>query len=295
MGSDESNRKMQLEAIERETAQQALSASEKRYRILFENANEAIFVARDGHILFPNPALSKLTEYTTDDLLDVPFEQWIYEKDRAMVLSRHRQRLSGKDVLHAYACRIFSRTGYVRWVEINTVVIQWQGEAATLNFLRDITSRKKIETTMEQIRKMEAVGGLAGGIAHQFNNALSVFTGNIDLLNFSLPARPDMQRYIGAMVQSVRTMTGLTQQLLAYARGGKYQSQCYSLTILVKDVLLQLTGLSEKKIEIKTVCHHRWKWRRNPPKPTTGSSYCIVNGPTLPETYASYDLELHRS
>lgn len=247
----ESNRRMQLEAIEREMAQQALGASENRYRILFENATEAIFVARNGQVIFPNPALSDLTGYTTDDLLKHSFEKWIYENDRDMVLSRHRQRLSGVQVPHAYAFRIINRAGGVSWVEINTVVIQWQGEPATLNFLRDITSRKKIEATMGQIRKLEAVGVLAGGIAHQFNNALSIITGNIDLLKLSLPVCPDMQRYIGAIIQSVRTMTGLTQQLLAYARGGKYQSQRYSLTILVKDVLLQLTGLSEKKIDIE--------------------------------------------
>jgi signal transduction histidine kinase len=78
-------------------------------------------------------------------------------------------------------------------------------------------------------RNMEALGTLAGGIAHQFNNALVGILGNIELLKFDFPDDEVLDKYIESMKTSVRRMTHLTGQLLAYARGGKYEPKIFSL------------------------------------------------------------------
>ena len=74
---------------------------------------------------------------------------------------------------------------------------------------------------------MEAIGTLAGGIAHQFNNALSGINGNIEILTWHLPDDENIRRYVDPMKDSAQRMTNLTSQLLAYARGGKYKKKPY--------------------------------------------------------------------
>lgn len=67
---------------------------------------------------------------------------------------------------------------------------------------------------------MEAIATLAGGIAHQFNNALVAIVGSIDLLQMDLSGNPEVEKYASTMMSAVKRMTRLTDQLLAYARGG---------------------------------------------------------------------------
>ncbi|MDA8137766.1 MAG: PAS domain S-box protein, partial [Desulfobacteraceae bacterium] len=248
----EVNRRLRNEIDERQKAEISLRESELQYRVLFENAKESIFIAQNDQICFPNPAVAALTGHPIERLLKSSFLDLVHPEDRSMVRERYVQRLAGEDVPHAYTFRIVAANGAIRWVEINAVVIPWQGQPATLNFLRDITDRKKMEAEVSQIEKMEAIGVLAGGIAHQFNNALSGITGNLDLLKFAVPDNPNVKRYSTAMHQAVRTMSGLTQQLLAYARGGRYQSQKYSLTVMVKDVLAQMGSTGDKHIRFET-------------------------------------------
>jgi PAS domain S-box-containing protein len=246
------NRHLRQEITEREKAETSLRDSEQQYRVLIENADEAIFIAQEGHIRFANPALAILTGYPLEYLLKVPFQDLIYPDDREMVASRHKQRLSSATAPHTYTFRFRTAGEIVRWAELNTVTIQWQGHPSTLNFLRDITDRTRVEASIGQIRKMEAIGLLAGGIAHQFNNALSGITGNIDLLKISAPDNPHVQRCGDTMLRCAQTMAGLTQQLLAYARGGKYQSQPHSINLLVKEVLRQVVSTGNKRIQIDT-------------------------------------------
>ena len=98
---------------------------------------------------------------------------------------------------------------------------------------------------------MEALGTLAGGIAHQFNNALFGILGNIELLKLDFPDDEVLDRYVKSMKTSVRRMTQLTGQLLAYARGGKYEPKIFSL----RDFILKTfpTLLHDMLPEIRVV------------------------------------------
>jgi signal transduction histidine kinase len=98
---------------------------------------------------------------------------------------------------------------------------------------------------------MEALGTLAGGIAHQFNNALSGILGNIELLKHDFPDDEVLDKYVESMKTSVRRMTQLTGQLLAYARGGKYESRIFSLHDFILKTLPSL--LHDMLPEIRVV------------------------------------------
>lgn len=76
-------------------AEEALQESEEKYRLLFENANDAIFIAQDGVIKFPNPGLLGLVGYSAEKLAQMPFTALVHPADRAMVLERYQKRIAG--------------------------------------------------------------------------------------------------------------------------------------------------------------------------------------------------------
>ncbi len=95
----------------------------------------------------------------------------------------------------------------------------------------------KLETQLLQSRKMDAIAALAGGVAHEFNNALNVITGSIELLKMSHANDAIVSKNVNRMMTSSDRMVNLTNQLLAYARGGKYRSEIMSLGLFVKQSL----------------------------------------------------------
>ncbi|MFC1823680.1 nitrogen regulation protein NR(II) [Thermodesulfobacteriota bacterium] len=110
-------------------------------------------------------------------------------------------------------------------------------------------------SSLDQSRSMGAIATLAGGIAHQFNNALLGIAGNIDLLSVDLPEDKHIEKYLEPMKSSVRRMTQLTDQLLAYARGGKYQPKNISLINLVQKTLPTLRRKLEPSISVEAALH----------------------------------------
>ena len=117
--------------------------SEKKYRNLFDNAGEAIFVAREGKIVFLNPRASNMIGYSPGEIMEKPFIEFIHPDDREMVINRHMSRLKGEEVPQSYDFRIIQKNGAVRWVELSAVLITWEDQPATLNFMEDITERKQ--------------------------------------------------------------------------------------------------------------------------------------------------------
>jgi len=139
-----------VDITERKKADKALKASEEQYRALVENANEAIIVAQDGMLKFTNPKAAEFTGYSKEELTSKPFLEFIHPDDRDMVVERHLRRLKGEELPHMYPFRIVDKEGDIKWVEINAVLIEWEGRPATLDFLSEITDRKRAEEQLER-------------------------------------------------------------------------------------------------------------------------------------------------
>ncbi len=127
-----------------------LQESEENYRLLIENANEAIFVAQDGKLVFHNPLTSRIIGYSSEELMGRSFIDFIHPDDRNMVAENYLKRLKGEDFQSRYAFRCVFKDGGIRWVEIGAVRIDWTGRPATLNFVTDITVRKRAEEQLQQ-------------------------------------------------------------------------------------------------------------------------------------------------
>ncbi|MEW6668726.1 MAG: ATP-binding protein [Thermodesulfobacteriota bacterium] len=102
-----------------------------------------------------------------------------------------------------------------------------------------------------QAEKLEAIATLAGGIAHQFNNALMAVVGNMDLLQLDLPGNPAVIKYSNSVRSAVLRMTHLTDQLLAYARGGKYQPRIVPVNEMAEQCLREIRGSTDPAIRLE--------------------------------------------
>jgi PAS domain S-box-containing protein len=139
-----------VDITDRKRAEETLKGSEEKYRSLFENANEAIFVVQDGKLVFLNPMTAMLTGYSAEELMSRPFVEFIHPDDRDMVIDRHVMRLKGEEIPHLYSFQIIHKDGNVRWVELNAILIHWAGKLSTLNFLSDITELRQLRAVMEE-------------------------------------------------------------------------------------------------------------------------------------------------
>lgn len=141
----------ELDEMRRRVAE--LAEREEKYRRVVEHANEGIVVVQDGAFKLCNEKASSLSGYELEELLALSFDQLIHPDDRPLVVERHLRRLQGESLPDVYSFRIIDKTQSVKWVEIRTVVIEWEGKLATLNFLSDITEHRLAEETLQKARQ----------------------------------------------------------------------------------------------------------------------------------------------
>jgi two-component system, cell cycle sensor histidine kinase and response regulator CckA len=136
---------------EKRQTEEALRRSEEKYRALVDNANEGIVVVQDGVLKFINHYFCELMNgYTADEVIGKPFTMFIHPDDRDMIYQNFIDRIQGCERPSRYSFRALARDGVVKWIEINVVVIEWNGKPATLNFLTDISNRKQAEQVMAE-------------------------------------------------------------------------------------------------------------------------------------------------
>ena len=242
-----------LDISDRKRAEQALRQSEEKYRELFENATYGIFRSRsDGALLDVNPALVAMLGYSSkEELLTRNLSRDIYEvpADRRSILDSYGPsgRVSGWEVNWK------RKDGKIIVVRISGGAFRRQDGSFSHYevIVEDITERRSLEAQFRQAQKMEAVGLLAGGISHDYNNLLGVILGNADLLLETTPTGVQ-QHYAEQIKKASRRAAELTRQLLAFSRKQILYPVILDLNAVVRDVGKILQRLIGEDVQIVT-------------------------------------------
>ncbi len=191
--------------------------SEERYRLLFESCPLPMWVYDDKTLGFlaVNEAAERHYGYSREEFSRLTVADIRAEDDRGE-LEERVARVSGRDDGHLSAHR--TKSGSKITVEIKSCEFDYEGRTARLVLANDVTDRVQLEEQFRQAQKMEAVGRLAGGVAHDFNNVLSVILSYTELIGADLEAGEPLRAEIEEVRTAAVRATDLTRQLLAFSR-----------------------------------------------------------------------------
>jgi two-component system, cell cycle sensor histidine kinase and response regulator CckA len=206
---------------DRKAMEDQLGEAQQQYRDIVENAVVGIFQSTPGgRYLSVNPAMAHMLGYDSPQELvtgitDIGTQLYVDPKRRDELKTLAREHGVAKN----FECQVYRKDGSTMWLSANVRAIFKDGAVVRYEGMNeDITQRKVLEGQLRQAQKMEAVGQLAGGVAHDFNNALGVITGYSDLLQMNLPAGDLSHKYAVEIAKAGRRAAALTRQLLAFSR-----------------------------------------------------------------------------
>lgn len=242
-----------LETSTRRAAEDNLRANEEQYRLVVENANDAIIVAQDGMIKFSNPKALIVTGFSTEELTTRPFTDFIHPDDRIVVVENYIKRMRGEAVPSSYPFRIVRKDNSTVIVEINAVLINWKGKAATLNFLTDVTERKRAEEEIKNaLDKAEELSELRSRFismaSHEFRTPLTSILTSVEIIENYFMKLTEEQRgkNLARIKDNVKHMTSLLNDVLFI---GKNQAGKQQLN-LQKENLKNLCNAIVEQFEI---------------------------------------------
>ncbi len=224
-------------------AEKALRESEERYRSVVENSRDGIMVMNDGfQIIYANEVLSQILGYSRKEIRGSYFKKYLTKDSLEPAEDFFIDTFRGEMTPSGLVCTITHKTGKERPVKIGANRFEdSSGKVKLVSQLSDITDKlkaerekKNLEAQLIHAQKMEAIGTLAGGIAHDFNNILMGIQGYLSLMRLNPEAENPHGKYIQGIEENVMSAANLTEQLLGFARKGKYTPRTTCLNDVVE-------------------------------------------------------------
>ncbi|HAZ08193.1 MAG TPA: hypothetical protein DCZ01_06670 [Elusimicrobia bacterium] len=238
---------------ERNSAQEAVKKSERRYRRLFESSQDGILIldAASGEILDANSSLLALLGYEPGEILGKKpweldaFKGW--EAAKADLQDLKRLAPVRRDDLPLTA-----KNGRRIDVEFVGGACTADGAGVVQCSIRDITERKRLQAQFLQAQKMESIGILAGGIAHDFNNILMTIMGNCSFLQEGLTQTDPRRADVAEIAAAAARAAALTRQLLIFSRKELVQPVVLDLNELIRNLQKMLRRLISEDIKLES-------------------------------------------
>jgi len=241
---------------ERKRAEEIVRESEEKYRTLFEESRDIIFITSpEGRFLDINPVGLELFGFSSKEELsqvDIAQDLYLDPNEREVFGRKIAQHGFVKD--YEMVMKRWGRDGEHMTLLVTASAVR-DSEGNILAFrgiARDVTEQKRLEQQLLQAQKMESIGTLAGGIAHDFNNILGGILGYASFMKTKIARDHPFFSYVDTIESSAERAADLTAQLLAFARGGKYETKPVNLNLIVEDTLKILDRTLDKSIEIRT-------------------------------------------
>ncbi|MBE9529549.1 MAG: PAS domain S-box protein [Proteobacteria bacterium] len=234
-------------------AKEEIRVSEEKYRALFEESNDVVFVTTpEGSVLDMNPAGLKLFGYTIEEARRLDLATDLYN-DPA-VRAEFKAAVLKDGSVKNFELEVKTRSGTVRTGVMSANAV-WDDDGNITKFrgiFHDMTERKRLENQLLHSQKMEAIGRLAGGIAHDFNNILTVTKTLADLATAQVEADDPMMKYLKPISESSDRATSLVQQLLLFSQNRPPSTTETDLNRAITSLLGMLEHLISEDISITT-------------------------------------------
>lgn len=240
---------------ERKQYERALTDSEKKYRALFEESKDVVYISTpEGKFLDINPAGVGLFGYASKDEIlgiNIIHELYMNPEDRA----NWQQKLYQQGFIKDYEVVMKRKDGTPLNVLITSTAIRDEKQEiiAYRGIMKDITDWKRLEQQLLQAQKMEAIGQLAGGIAHDFNNILTAIIGYGNLMKMQLGEGTTLSKYSTYILDAAEKAAKLTKDLLSFSRRQMINPQAVDLNEIVRKSEKLLSRLIGEDIELEII------------------------------------------
>ena len=239
------NQQLEREVEEHRRTLMALQESESKFRGLSEKSIVGIYLYQDERFKYVNAEFANIFGYETEEIAGVlGLKDLIFPEDLPLVEENIRKKISGEEESIRYEFRIITKDQETKHAEVYSSRTTYQGRAAVIGTLLDITERKRMEENRRQLEerlqraeKMEALGLLTGGVAHDLNNVLGASLGYSDLLLYEVEESSPFRDYVTNIRDASRKAAAIIQDMLTIARRGVQSPEVVNLNVLVQEFL----------------------------------------------------------
>jgi len=219
----------------------------ERYKELFENAADGLFVADlNWNIISVNKESARMTGYSREELLRMKVDDLIPRKHLDIVRQKLEAKTTGGQASTTYELPVMTRDGRQIITECSTrLVFEGGRPVAVQGVSRDVTERKRLQEQLWIAQKMDAVGRLASGIAHDFGNVLTIITGYSALILATIKPEDPIRREVEGIQRSAQRATSMIRHLLSFSSGQVFRPRVITVQptlIEMVDILRRLIG-----------------------------------------------------
>jgi len=249
---------LEQDILQRQKTEARLRASEERFRSFVENANDIVFsLSPGGAFVYVSPNVEELLGYSVRELEGREFQSLVHPEDLPACLTALERVMAG-DKISGIEYRVRHRNGDWHWHMTNAAPVRnAEGQLIGLGIARDITGLKAdaaeravLQDQLVQLQKIESVGRLAGGVAHDFNNMLQVILGHVELAMERNAAGQSARDDLLEIRKAAERSSGLTRQLLAFARKQTVAPKILDLNDTIHGMLQMLRRLIGENIDL---------------------------------------------